>query len=115
MIKLINLGNNLPRKWLFFIVILLAIGVFFRFANLEHKTYWHDEVYTSMRAAGYTRQEIDQELFNNRIIAVGELKKVSAPQTPKHCWGYNSLISSGRSTASAFILFDGTFLDADVW
>lgn len=75
MIKLINLGKNLPRRWLFFIVILLAIGVFFRFANLEYKTYWHDEVYTSMRAAGYTRQEIDQELFDNRIIAAGELQK----------------------------------------
>jgi len=60
---------------LFFVVILLTIGVFFRFANLEHKTYWHDEVYTSMRAAGYSRQEIDQELFDNRIITAGELQK----------------------------------------
>lgn len=28
-----------------------------------------------MRAAGYTRQEIDQELFDNRIITAGELQK----------------------------------------
>lgn len=67
--------NNLSKVWLAFFVILLSIGIFFRFANLEYKTYWHDEVYTSMRAAGYTRQEIDQEIFDNRIIAAGELQK----------------------------------------
>lgn len=70
-----TLENSLSRVWLAFFVILLVIGVFFRFANIEYKTYWHDEVYTSMRAAGYTRQEIDQELFENRIIAAGELQK----------------------------------------
>jgi uncharacterized membrane protein len=74
-IKLTNFGQYLSRGWLFLMIILLMLGVFFRFANLDHKTYWHDEVYTSMRAAGYTRQEIDQELFKNRIIAAGELQK----------------------------------------
>ncbi|MGC1394990.1 MAG: glycosyltransferase family 39 protein [Coleofasciculaceae cyanobacterium] len=73
--KIKTFENSLSRVWLAFFVILLAIGIFFRFANLEYKTYWHDEVYTSMRAAGYTRQEIDQEIFDNRIIAAGELQK----------------------------------------
>lgn len=75
MIKLRTFEQSLSRVWLFLIIIVLIIGVFFRFTNLEHKTYWHDEVYTSMRAAGYTRQEIDQELFQNRLIAAGELQK----------------------------------------
>jgi uncharacterized membrane protein len=57
------------------IVVLLVVGVFFRFANLDYKVYWHDEVYTSIRAAGYTRQEIDRELFQNRIIPAKELHK----------------------------------------
>jgi uncharacterized membrane protein len=67
--------QSLSKVWLFLIVIVLGIGVFFRFVNLDHKIYWHDEVYTSMRAAGYTRQEIDQELFQNRIITAEELQK----------------------------------------
>lgn len=62
------------RFWIL-IVVLLVLGIFFRFANLDYKVYWHDEVYTSIRAAGYTRQEIDQELFKNRIIAAQELQK----------------------------------------
>jgi uncharacterized membrane protein len=57
------------------LVILLVVGVVFRFVNLNHKVYWHDEVYTTMRAAGYTRGEIDQELFQNRMITVGDLQK----------------------------------------
>lgn len=75
MIKVKSPRQNLSVGWLFLVVILFSLGVFFRLANLEHKIYWHDEVYTSMRAAGYTRQEIDQELFDNRLIAAGELQK----------------------------------------
>ncbi len=60
-------------KWL--LIFLLALGVVLRFVNLNHKVYWHDETYTSLRAAGYTRGEIDQELFQNRVIAASELQK----------------------------------------
>ncbi|HEY9601692.1 MAG TPA: glycosyltransferase family 39 protein [Allocoleopsis sp.] len=63
------------RGLLFFIAILLVWGVFFRFANLDYKVYWHDEAYTSLRAAGFTRQEIDREIFTNRIIPAQELQK----------------------------------------
>ncbi|WP_017319167.1 glycosyltransferase family 39 protein [Mastigocladopsis repens] len=51
------------------------VGVFFHFFNLNKKVYWHDEVYTSMRAAGFTRDEIDQEIFQNRIIPAPQLQK----------------------------------------
>jgi len=60
-------------KWL--LVFLLALGVVFRFVNLNHKVYWHDETYTSLRAAGYTRGEIDDQLFQNRVIDAIELQK----------------------------------------
>ncbi|NJP10401.1 MAG: glycosyl transferase family 39 [Leptolyngbyaceae cyanobacterium RU_5_1] len=56
------------------LVCLLIVGVVFRFVNLNHKVYWHDEVYTTMRAAGYTRLEIDQELFQNRQLLANELQ-----------------------------------------
>jgi uncharacterized membrane protein len=57
------------------LIVLLIIGIGFRFVNLSHKVYWHDEVYTSLRAAGYTRWEIDQEIFQNRVMTAGELQK----------------------------------------
>jgi len=51
------------------------VGIAFHFINLDRKVYWHDEVYTSMRSAGFTRAEIDQELFQNRLIPAPELQK----------------------------------------
>jgi uncharacterized membrane protein len=63
-------------SWLrFFIVVLLVLGVFFRFFNLDHKIYWHDEVYTSFRAAGFTGQEIGEEIFQNQIVSPQQLQK----------------------------------------
>lgn len=68
-------------SWLrLLIVILLVLGVFFRLFHLDYKVYWHDEVYTSMRAASFTRQEIDQEIFQNRIIPASELEKYQRPK-----------------------------------
>lgn len=72
---------GLPSTWFrFLIVVLLVLGIFFRFFNLEGKVFWHDEVYTNLRASGFTRQEIDQELFQNQIIAAHELQKYQRPK-----------------------------------
>jgi uncharacterized membrane protein len=57
------------------LAIVIILGIAFRFINLDRKVYWHDEVYTSMRAAGYTRGEIDRELFQNKIIPAADLQK----------------------------------------
>lgn len=66
------MSDRLPR--LIFLM-LLVLGVVFRFVNLDQKVYWHDEVYTSMRAGGWTRREIDQKLFQNQIFSAPELQK----------------------------------------
>ncbi|HEY9627185.1 MAG TPA: glycosyltransferase family 39 protein [Coleofasciculaceae cyanobacterium] len=57
------------------LILAIALGVCFRLINLDRKVYWHDEVYTSMRAAGYTRGAIDQEIFQNKVIPASELQK----------------------------------------
>ncbi|MBD2529303.1 glycosyltransferase family 39 protein [Nostoc flagelliforme FACHB-838] len=56
-------------SWLrFLIIFLLAMGILFRFSNLDSKVYWHDETYASLRISGYTINEAKQQLFNNRVI-----------------------------------------------
>ncbi|MCW5312928.1 hypothetical protein GTQ43_03405 [Nostoc sp. KVJ3] len=52
----------------FLIVVLLLVGIFFRFFNLDRKVYWHDETFTSLRISGYTANEVRQQIFNGRII-----------------------------------------------
>ena len=62
-------------KWLRLVFIaLLLLGICLRFTTLDRKIYWHDEVYTSLRAAGFTRDEIDQQLFQNHFVTVPELQ-----------------------------------------
>ncbi|MDX2230314.1 MAG: glycosyl transferase family 39 [Leptolyngbyaceae cyanobacterium bins.349] len=63
-------------RWLTGVLIgLIVLGIVFRFVNLNHKVYWHDEVYTSLRASGYTRGEIDQALFQNHALPIGALQQ----------------------------------------
>lgn len=75
----------------FLIVILLVLGVFFRFANLERKVYWHDEVYTSFRIAGYTRKELVPQVFNGKVMNPEDLQKYQRPRPEK---GFTDTINS---------------------
>lgn len=63
-------------RWL--LLTLLLIGIVFRFLNLDGKVYWHDEVYTVMRAAGFTRGAIDQSLFQNQLLPAIDLQTFQA-------------------------------------
>jgi uncharacterized membrane protein len=66
----------LPPTWArFLIVIVLLLGVFFRFVNLDRKAYWHDEVYTSLRISGYTEAELVQQTVIGNEICVEDLQK----------------------------------------
>ncbi len=60
--------------WQLSLVILITIGIGFRFFHLDYKVVWHDEVYTLIRAAGYTRLEIDQQIFQDSIIPAETLQ-----------------------------------------
>ncbi|MBW4630759.1 MAG: glycosyltransferase family 39 protein [Iphinoe sp. HA4291-MV1] len=60
---------KLAPNWLrFLIVVVLVVGVFFRFFNLDGKVYGHDETYTSLRISGYTTTEVRQQIFNGRVL-----------------------------------------------
>ncbi|MBD2165943.1 glycosyltransferase family 39 protein [Calothrix membranacea FACHB-236] len=70
------LEKYLPFQGLrFVIIILLALGIFFRFVNIESKLYWHDEAYTSLRVSGYTKSEFVQQAFIGRVIPAQFLQK----------------------------------------
>lgn len=46
----------------------LALGIFFRFASLAERPYWHDEIYTLLRASGHTIAEVTSQAFNGQLI-----------------------------------------------
>lgn len=60
---------TLIPSWLrFLIILLLVMGILFRFCNLDGKVYSHDETYTSLRISGYTVDEVKQQIFNGSVI-----------------------------------------------
>jgi uncharacterized membrane protein len=83
-------NNKLTQNWglsitriRFLLIVLLVLGVFFRFVNLDRKVYWHDEAYTSLRIAGYTAEEVNQQVFNGQIIGIEDLQKYQRPNPEK--------------------------------
>ncbi|MFO7029072.1 glycosyl transferase family 39 [Limnospira fusiformis CCALA 023] len=62
-----------PRRLVILLMIVIVLGVFFRFASLDRKLYSHDEVFTNLRSAGFTREQVDQQLFSDRIFTPSEL------------------------------------------
>ncbi|WP_448268397.1 glycosyltransferase family 39 protein [Nostoc sp. DSM 114159] len=72
-----------PNRLRFLIVVLLMVGIFFRFFNLDRKVYWHDETFTSLRISGYTSNEAKQQIFNGRIINKESFAKFQNPNMEK--------------------------------
>jgi uncharacterized membrane protein len=71
----LNYHNPSLDKWVrFLIIVILVMGIFFRFANLEKKVYWRDEGYTSLRISGYTESEFIQELGDAQIKQIKSLQ-----------------------------------------
>ncbi len=54
-------------------LVAIALGTLLRFSHLDYKVYWHDEVFTSLRVAGYIGPEVNAQLFNNTTLTAGEL------------------------------------------
>src|SRR5919199_1416704 len=76
--------GSLPPPWLkFLIVVLLALGVFFRFVNLDRKVYWLDETYTSLRISGYTETEAAKQVSKGQILTIEDLQKYQNPNPEK--------------------------------
>jgi uncharacterized membrane protein len=56
------------------IVVLLCLGMLFRVANFDQEVYWVDEVATSIRISGYTKQEVTQQLASRSILSLENLQ-----------------------------------------
>ncbi len=65
------------------LILVLVVGVFFRFVNLDRKVYWHDEAYTSLRISGYTSEEVNHQVFNGQLISIKDLYKYQRPNSEK--------------------------------
>ncbi|MBC6481317.1 MAG: hypothetical protein GDA56_29720 [Hormoscilla sp. GM7CHS1pb] len=65
----------------FAIVVLLILGVWFRFANLDQKVCWDDEIISSFRMASYTQEEVERQLFNGEIHSPASFQQLPPDRT----------------------------------
>ena len=70
-----NLDHRFSLSGWTLISVLLALGLFFRFGNLDKKIYWYDEMLTSFRIAGYSATELKERPFSTHEISVQALQK----------------------------------------
>ena len=76
--------SGINRRFLLILLaVVLVLGVFFRCYNLERKLYWHDEVYTSIRTAGYDGSEVVKEAFTGTEIEVRDLMQFQSVDNGK--------------------------------
>ncbi|MER3434710.1 MAG: hypothetical protein C4288_15120 [Leptolyngbya sp. ERB_1_1] len=84
-IKPIQHWNSLNSAFKALVVILLVLGIFFRFASLAERPYWHDETYTLLRASGHTIAEITTQIFDGQLSDRSDLLKVQQI-APEKTW-----------------------------
>jgi uncharacterized membrane protein len=95
-----SVGSQHRYSWLKVVVVLmLVLGVFFRFVNLDRKVYWTDETYTSLRISGYTEAEFVRKVFNGKVIRVEEMQRYQHPAQEKG-WGDAFTAFSGNAEHS---------------
>lgn len=58
---------------IFLTVLLLSLGLMFRWINLDQKVFWVDEVATALRIAGYTRSEVTEALADGTLHTPADL------------------------------------------
>lgn len=70
-----NKQSNRLYFQLTIVILLLILSIYFRLTNLEEKIIWVDEISTITRVAGYSRQEIVEDLIDRDFSDIGDLQK----------------------------------------
>lgn len=84
--KPIQHWQPLPKIFKIAIITTLLLGLFFRFANLGERPYWHDEAYTLLRTSGHTIEEMTHTIFDGKVVsrdAVLRYQKITPEKTIK--------------------------------
>ncbi|NEO24892.1 MAG: hypothetical protein F6K57_38100, partial [Moorea sp. SIO4A5] len=88
MVNKLQQTRRFTSTWLgVLLVILLMLGIVFRFVNLDQKIYWIDETFTSLRISGYRLSDMIPEISKGDAIAIKELHKYQQTNPEKNLIG----------------------------
>ena len=96
------------------ILTILLLGIVFRFAHIDKKNYWNDEVYTSLRVAGYTYEQVEQAVVTNQPIGIDDLQRYQHSPTERGLYDVmRSLLKEDAHIAPLYFVM--TRLWTDIW
>ncbi len=86
------------KSWRFLVITVLILGIFFRFANLDRKPYWWDEVTNSIHSAGYGKQEFFSQVkaWRNQDLAIADLHQYQFPNPETSSWDAVKALATGE-------------------
>ncbi|MGK7874672.1 MAG: glycosyltransferase family 39 protein [Xenococcaceae cyanobacterium] len=73
----------IPMGVLLLCLVLLALGIFVRWVNLDGKIYRGDETFTSLRISGYTQREFRQQIYDGHEIGIKDIHKYQRTNSEK--------------------------------
>lgn len=76
------------------LVIVVILGIIFRFGNLENKIVWHDETLTISRTSGYYAEEIKNEIYNGELISVEDLRKYQRKNPDRNIFSVVNILAN---------------------
>lgn len=95
------------------LISILLLGLFFRFANLDYKVFWVDEVATAVRVSGYTIPQVTNNLLQQDVIdrdVLFSYQTITPGKTFK-----DSLVALTKSPEHAPLYFVMTRLWMQLW
>jgi uncharacterized membrane protein len=97
--------KSLPVWLRYGVIIVIILGIFFRFYKIDHKVYWIDEANTSLRSLGYTRVEFIDATFTGEVVTAETLQQYQQPD-PDRGWDdtMNALMGTAEHTPLYFML-----------
>lgn len=88
-----------------FVALVLVMGIFFRFYQLDQKIYWIDEVHTSLRVAGYRKSNFYEQLPTGESLTIAQLHEFQS-LSPERGWGdtINALAENAEHAPIYYLL-----------
>lgn len=101
--------SGVPRWLRYVLLLLLLLGIVFRFYHLDYKVYWVDEAHTSLRMSGHTKTELEQDLFSRDTVSVEALQQYQQLSPDR---GWDDTLTALKGNAEHTPLY---FLMARLW
>jgi uncharacterized membrane protein len=99
------------RRWIAGAIgLALAWGIFFRFYHLDRKVFWGDEVFTAMRASGYSAAEVIERTYTGEILDLADLQQYQRPIDRSWQQTWDALIGSPEQAPLYYLLARGWML-----